>query len=88
MELSELDEQAKLDLPVANDDYDDEEEQMRADVIDGMGLLGSVKTLLDYLSDPLLCKTVTKRERDIMDKLSEKIREYLCEVEPTYSEDD
>lgn len=68
------------------EDEDPGEDQATLDIQEAMALLITTKTMIDYIANPSLCKVVSKRERDIMGKLSEKIRTFLASVEPTYSE--
>jgi hypothetical protein len=53
---------------------------------DGLFLLKQVKVFLSYVSDPELCKTLSKRERDVADRLIGKLGEYLDEMSVTYDE--
>lgn len=67
------------------DDTDGQEELlMRQDILDGISLLGKVKTLLDYTGNVDLCKALTKRERDTMAKVSVQITDYLDSVAANY----
>lgn len=61
-----------------------DEDFLRQDILDAISLLSKGMHLLDYMSDVELCKSVTKRERDSMARLSEKIHQFLDEVENVY----
>ena len=56
------------------------------DVIEAISLLSKCMHFLDYLSDTDLCKSVTKREREGMGRLSEIVRTYLDEVSDHYED--
>lgn len=62
------------------------EEQALLDIREAIILLATTRTMIDYIANPALCKVVSRRERDIMGKLSEKVRVFLASVEPTYNE--
>lgn len=63
-----------------------EEDQEIVDLHDAFFLLGKCRNLLNYVADPDLCKTFTKKEREAMERLSEKIKEYLDSVELSYED--
>lgn len=65
----------------------DPDEQILVDIQEAISLFITVKALLDYVGSPILCKVVSKRERDTMAKVSEQIREFLASAEPTYLEE-
>ena len=71
--------------PTTDDDND--EITMRQDIFDAMSLLGKVKTLLDYVGNVDLCKTVTKRERATMARISGDVQDYLDSVSSGYEEE-
>lgn len=64
-----------------------EELLMYQDVIDAIELLKKCMHLLDYMSDTDLCKSITKREREVMGRVSNSVGEYLDEVVIRYEED-
>lgn len=88
MEIEEFEKKYdKKDIPDLDDfvgDEGGEELLMQQDIIDGIALLTKVKTLLDYVSNVELCKTVTKREREVMAKVSAEVEEYLDSVSDNY----
>ena len=91
MEPEEFEEQyAKNSGPKGPDEDfpDDGQEELliQQDILDAISLLGKVKTLLDYVGNVELCKTLTKRERATMAKVSVQVGEYLDEVIPNYEE--
>lgn len=85
LDLSVLEESAK-DGELIQDNEAFDEEQLVADLSEAIILLKRSKTLIDYLSDPELCKAVSKRERGSMTKLSGKLGEYIDSVESSYGE--
>jgi hypothetical protein len=70
---------------VVVDDFEDEDTMIQ-DIYDSMGLLNQSMHLLDYLSDPDLCRAVSKRERDSMARLSDRIRLFLDNMNAAYEE--
>lgn len=74
----------------AEEEFEDTEGQeellIRQDILDAISLLGKVKTLLDYVGNVELCKTLTKRERETMAKISVQVGDYLDNVTPNYEE--
>ena len=77
------------DPPTDTDEDADEDDEiaMRQDIFDAMSLLGKVKTLLDYVGNVDLCKTVTKRERATMARISGDVQDYLDSVSSGYEEE-
>ena len=63
----------------------DEISYLRQDILDSISLNSKAMHLLDYLSDHDLCKSITKRERESMSRMSDKIREFLDEAESAYT---
>lgn len=88
VDLNELEAEHRAKPIVAEFEEVDDEEQAIIDVKEGINLIGTSMTMFNYLSNPMLCRTLSKRERDIMGGLAEQLRKYLASVEPTYSEDD
>lgn len=64
----------------------DDADEINADILDAISLLTKCVRLLDYVGDTDLCKSVTKRERESMVRLSESVKEYLDNVEHVYEE--
>lgn len=64
-------------------EFDEEEEQDEDDgqLQEAIALLIKANVLMSYMGDPELCKTITKRERQVMLKLGGKIYDYLEEVQ-------
>lgn len=65
---------------------EDGEDFLHEDVADALTLLSKALTMLNYISDPILCKAISNRERAGMNRLSTKIREFIDEVEGSYTE--
>lgn len=92
MDLTELEAVAKKTTTESGlevDEFSDDGEDalMLHDISEAMSLLTKCLHLFDYVGDTDLCKSVTKRERESMSRLSEQVREFLDEVEPNYRED-
>lgn len=66
----------------------DDDEQAYMDVQEAIQLLQKAKTMLDYFGDSDMIKTITKRERDSIERVSGKIKGYLDNVSPIYTEDE
>ena len=88
MDLDELEATRQNTTPESGDDgeFDPDEDQQLLDLKDAVLLLGLSMRLLNYVGDVELCKTLSKRDRDAMDRVATKIREFLDEVEPGLSE--
>lgn len=88
MDIEELDRTGGESKPLSNtqDVPSDDSNQMFTDIQEAITLFSTVRTLLDYISNTDLCKTVSRREREIMGKVSEKVRVFLASTEPTYLE--
>jgi len=92
MEFDALEEGLKtktVDGEVEDEDdspFEADEEQLMTDINEALILIKRSKTLIDYISDPELCKTMSKRERLSMLKLSGKLAEYVSSIEGTYGE--
>lgn len=65
----------------------EDDDQVLIDLNDARILLEKCKTLLCYVADPDLCKSVTQRERTSMERMKEKIGGFLTEMDKTYSEE-
>jgi len=61
-------------------------DQESVNMNDALELLGAAVHLLNYIGNPVLETSVTKREKANMYKLSKKITEFLSDVSPTYLE--
>lgn len=83
MTVDDLETQA---IAAQTDEFEPDEQSMFNDILDSLDLLRKCMHLLDYLSDPDLCKSVTKRERDTMARLSESVDEFLDDAETKYEE--
>lgn len=72
------------ELPTAaGETYDPD---LNVDFHDARVLLRRAETLMKYLADETLLKTVTKRERAIMGNVAANITSYLDEVATKYDE--
>ena len=82
MTLDEM-EAARTEYLALEDDKEEAEgeDQTLSDLLDSLSLLSQCKRLLDYMSDPDLCKNLSKRERDSMSRLSEKLKDHLDALE-------
>ena len=86
-DLEEMEMTAAKVVTVPDAEYPEvgeEEDLLLQDILDAMSLLNKCMRLLDYMSDADLCKTITKRERENMSRLSEQVKAYLDEVEGNY----
>jgi len=83
-DLSVLEESLTSDEDDDPDDDEEVEEQVQIDLNDGLILIKRAKTLIDYISDPLLCKSISKREREVMFKLSMQLGDFLSSTVPSY----
>jgi hypothetical protein len=93
MDLNEMEQSlAKCKEKIKNvdvvvvDEFPDDEETMVQDVYDSMSLLTQCMHLLDYISDKELCPAVSKRERDSMARLSDKVRVFLDNMNVAYND--
>jgi len=66
----------------------DDELAIANDVIAALSLLKKSMHLLDYMGDSDLCKTITKRERETMSRVSDSIREFLDDVGSHYEDEE
>lgn len=83
LEAGKLEKDAKA---VDSDFVTDDESPIYADLVDAIELLKKAMCLLDYMSDTDLCKAVSKRERDAMLRLSDKITTFVIETENNYED--
>ena len=60
---------------------------MENDLHESFILLRKVKTLLDYIGNAELCKTLSKKERMTMLKVSGQIASYLDETAVNYEDE-
>lgn len=74
--------------PPTVEDVADINATMADDIDEALTLLSKAMKLLDALSDVDICKTLTKRERDAMERVSGLIREFLDDVESNYVNDE
>jgi hypothetical protein len=79
---------APLDGEIVDDELGEgaEDEQMLCDLQEAIILIKRAKTLIDYVGEPELCKTISKRERLSMVKLSGKLEAYVNSIESSYGE--
>lgn len=61
-----------------------DEDVIQQDLLDGVSLLSRAKTLLDFMSDPVMLKRFSNKERGAMSRLSVEIKTYLDAVEGVY----
>ncbi len=90
-DLNELDQQLERTSLLHEKVREDEEtsfdpDQMLDDLLEGVRLIEQARTLFQFISDPILCPALSKREKLSMERLSEKMKEHLCQVEATYDE--
>lgn len=73
-----------------DEDFEDggEEILVENDMQEALDWLNKCMHLLDYMSDTLLCKSITKRERETMGRVSEGLRGFLDDIGSHYAEDD
>jgi hypothetical protein len=79
---------AKVGVVVTpEEEYPDLEEALACeDMSESLSILIQTMHLLDYVADPDLCKRISKRERDNMAWLAEKIRVFVDEKAGYYLE--
>jgi hypothetical protein len=65
-----------------------EDEDLREDFFEAVSLLARCQTLLQFAADPELCKSLTKRDRDIMWRVSGQIKQFKDAVEGVYDDGD
>lgn len=71
-----------IPLPDEFEDTITEDDRLRADLLDAIGLLNQAKIFMDYLADPILSRAVrNKTERETLDRLSIAIGDFLDEVQ-------
>lgn len=69
------------------DDFESEELLIYQDVRNALTLLHKCVHMLDYMADTDTCKSVSKRERDNMDRLSQQVKEFLEDTEGNYEDE-
>ena len=80
--------EAKYQNAGTPDEFDQGEEVlMENDLHESFSLLRKVKTLLDYVGNVELCKTLSKKERVTMIKVSSQISSFLDETAVHYEEE-
>ena len=57
------------------------ESDLQDTLIEALDLLKKAMILFNYCADPILCKIVSKKERDTMDRLATNIDEFLDDAE-------
>lgn len=73
---------------VEDDEEEDEDEgepNVISDLHEAYTILGQCKALLTYLSDPILCKQISERERKATRRLIEHVSTYRSSVKDYYS---
>jgi hypothetical protein len=86
IDTSELEEGVK-EAEVVDEGFEGfDEERVLEDLNEGLSLVKRCKTLLDYIGDPELCKTISKRERTSMAKLATKLGAYVSSIDNAYGE--
>jgi predicted transcriptional regulator len=76
--------------PVVDGEFEDQidaDEQAYMDVQEALRLFKTAKTLLDYLGDGDLIRTISEKERKTINKVAEKLGTYIENVSPMYSEE-
>jgi len=87
MKLADLEMLSGRPIEDESEESCDPEEQILIDIRAAIDLFSKIKTLLDYTGNKELVKTLSNLERTVMFNVSEEIRLFLAEVEPTYSEE-
>lgn len=67
-------------------DDEDDDDTMFNDLDAANDLLKRAAILLDFMSDPVMCRNISKRERDIMARFSDEIHDFTKEVDEYYLE--
>lgn len=65
----------------------DQEDQAVSDMQEAIRILITMKTLIDYVGNPDLCRSLSRRERTILEKVSTRVGNFLGSVVPTYIEE-
>lgn len=63
---------------------EDEDDDLREDFFEAVSLLSKCKTMMDFAADPDLCKSLSKRERESMERVSGQLKSFLDAVEGVY----
>jgi hypothetical protein len=79
--FEELKAQQSVPDVVAVPDEPVEEEDGYTEWDQAVALIKKAAVMLDYMSDPDLCKSVDRRERDAMFRFSEQLWEFVEEAE-------
>lgn len=92
--LEDLKESAKaIQAEVVDDEFDEDggiEALQAQDMSEAINLLNKCMHLMAVFADKDLCRSLTKRERDVLSHMSEQVRLFLDDVGQHYdeSEDD
>lgn len=88
IDTSVLEEEAIIrDAETLDDDEDIENPDLLESLSEGMDLLVKSRTMMEYIADPELCKTITARERKTLMALTAKISQYLIDMDDEYGEE-
>lgn len=80
--IADLEREALENAEFEEDEEDAEENSAYYnDLINALELLKKTTTALRYVADPVMCKTLSKRERDSMLRMAEHIMEFVDETE-------
>jgi hypothetical protein len=87
--IEELEAQA-LKQPEKEQDFEPEaqDKDLLEDFWEATSLLAKARTLLDFMSDPELCKGLSRRERDSMSRLAERLNGFLDNVDGVYESEE
>ena len=76
-------------VPDEFDGTDDAEELLAInDLQEAMELLNRCRTLLAYMSDPVLAVTIDQQERDVMSSVATQIHDFLEDAETRWGDGD
>ena len=65
---------------------EDPSEEMSEDLSEALDMLKLCAVLADYISDPLFCRALSKRERDAMARLSDEVNTLVDRINAEYTE--
>lgn len=88
MDLEELKATAKASSVVEAEYVGDEEDeqQILVDLHDAFVLLSRCMYMLNFMGDADLLHSISRREREIVNRLAGNVKEYLDEIGPQYEE--
>jgi hypothetical protein len=67
-------------------DATEEPVEMSKDLEKALELLRQCSVILDYVSDPMLCRTLSKRERDALERCSATVTDFIIDTRAAYEE--